>query len=159
MDTVSPRSIMRLLVISYFFALSLGLIGGSRIVDFVLPVLPHGIADPLMRGLTLGLSALVLFGIGRRPAALVLSLIVFYSSYTALYSGGDIGTFWRDLALVGALLMTADFTRPGDREIEWPPLDLGDPASNDTDAPEPEPVDPLNDDHAFREDFDIARTT
>lgn len=158
-DSVAPRGIMRLLVISYFAALSLGLIGGTAVVDFLTPVLPASIAIPLMKGLILTLCALILVGIGRRTAALILSLVVFYASYTALYTGGDIGAFWRDLALIGALLLTADFARPGDKEIDWPPLDLdkaGPPkGAGKTTLPDGAP----GDDQRFREDLDMVRAT
>ena len=155
-DWISPRGIMRLLVLSYFIALSLGWIGGSGVMQFMLPLLPPDIALRVMQGLILGLSLLILIGIGRRHAALVLALVVFFSSYTALYAGGDISAFWRDLALIGALLMTADFKGPKDQE------GLEEPFVTDS-APErtpPQlhdaPIVPLTD-QAFREDFDIAQ--
>lgn len=158
-DWVSPRGIMRLLVISYFVASALGWIGGSAMVDFMIPVLPDDIATMLMRGLILILSALVLIGVGRRHAALVLALVVFFSSYTNLYAGGDIGSFWRDLALIGALLMTADFARPKDSEDdEWIDLDDTVPGPRVPSKPPEAPIAPL-DDKQFREDLDIARAT
>ncbi|MEM9426126.1 MAG: hypothetical protein AAGA06_05440 [Pseudomonadota bacterium] len=160
LDWVSPRGIMRLLVISYFVASALGWIAGSAMVDFMIPVLPDDIATMLMRGLILVLSVLVLVGIGRRHAALVLALVVFFSSYTNLYAGGDIGNFWRDLALIGALLMTADFAKPkeGDEDAGWIDLDDTAPGPRVPSRP-PEPdITPL-DDKQFREDLDIARAT
>ena len=107
-DWITPAGLTRLLVISYFLAVSLGLIKGTGLLEFMRPLLPEEFAGPLMRGLVLTLSVLILTGIARRPAALILSLVVFFSSYTALYAGGDIGAFWRDLALVGAPMMTVN---------------------------------------------------
>lgn len=157
-DRISTRSIMRLLVLSYFIALSLDLIGGTRMMDFMVPVLPPELADWLMRGLVLMLSLLILIGIGRRHAALVLSLIVFFSSYTSLYAGGDISHFWRDLALIGALLLTAELapaTNPADL---WPERDNTEPHSplpRETVDARPAPLG----DQPFREDLDIVRAS
>lgn len=158
LDWISPRGIMRLLVISYFIAMSLGWIGGTQMIDFMIPILPDGLATMLMRGLILFLSVLVLTGFGRRHAALVLALVVFFSSYTTLYSGGDIGAFWRDLALIGALLMTADFATPKDEDIDW---DLSEHEPKSARVPSQPPMSPVTplDDQPFREDLDIARAT
>ncbi len=157
-ESFSARSIMRLLVISYFIALSLGLIGGTRMMEFMDPLMPAEMSDTAMRGIVLTLSMLVVTGIGRRPAALVLSLVVFFSSYTTLYAGGDISAFWRDLALVGALLMTADFSGPEDKEIDRQTRGKAKPAEHVSSRPQDAPVSPL-DDQQFREDFNIARAT
>lgn len=155
-DLISPRGIMRLLVLSYFIALSLGWIGDTGMMRFMLPLLPADVALRIMQGLVLGLSLLILIGIGRRHAALVLALVVFFSSYTVLYGGGDISAFWRDLALIGALLMTADFARPHNREAPWQDETDQRPAARNPSRPPDAPVAPLND-QAFREDLDIAQ--
>lgn len=152
----SARSVTRLLVMSYFIALSLGLIGGTRMMEFMVPLLPDDLADTAMRGLVLTMSMLVLTGIGRRPAASILSLLVFFSSYTTLYAGGDISLFWQDLALIGAILMTADFTGPEDKEIDWNAVEV-------PEKPERVRSKPVNDapnsgdDQPFREDLDLVR--
>lgn len=156
LDWFSPRGIMRLLVLSYFIALSLGWIGGTPMIEFMFPVLPDLIAAHLMQAIILVLSALILVGIARRPAALVMSLIVFFSSYTALYTGGDISPFWRDLALIGALLLTADFTRPEDKDPEWIEPSESHPEPRVTSRPQPVQAEPT-DDQPFRDDFDMAR--
>lgn len=155
-DWISPRGIMRLLVLSYFIAGSLGWLGSTALMQFMIPVLPAEAAIRLMQGLILGLSLLILLGVGRKHAALTLALIVFFSSYTALYAGGDIGAFWRDLALIGALLMTADFNAPKDRDEDWTDQKDERPTPRVTSRPPDAPVIPLND-QAFREDFDIAQ--
>lgn len=155
-DWISPRGIMRLLVLSYFIALSLGWVGNSSMMQFMLPLLPDEIALRIMQGLVLGLSLLILVGIGRRHAALVLALVVFFSSYTTLYGGGDISAFWRDLALIGALLMTADFSGPRDTEDAWEDALDEDHTVRTPSRPPDAPVAPL-DDQIFREDFDIAQ--
>ena len=153
----TPAAATRLLVISYFIAVSLDLIHGTRVLEFMRPLLPENLAIPLMRGVVLTLSVLILTGLARRTAALVLSLVVFFSSYAALYSGGDISAFWRDLALVGALLMTANFKSPEDRDVDWSaesrPRRNPQPqtqAQVDQDSPK--------DDQPFRDDFDLVRS-
>ena len=51
---------------------------------------------------------MILVGWHRQGAALVLALAMFWASYLAMMSAPDqnIGAFWRDLALIGALVMT-----------------------------------------------------
>ena len=156
LDWFSPRGIMRLLVLSYFIALSLGWIGGTPMIEFMFPVLPDVIAAHLMQAIILVLSGLILIGIGRRPAALIMSLIVFFSSYSALYTGGDISPFWRDLALIGALLLTADFNKAEDKEINQ--AETVDAERIPREAPPSQviPAEPT-DDQPFRDDFDMAR--
>ncbi len=153
---ITPTSLTRLLVISYFIAVSLKLIAGNHTLDLLDPVLPETLAEPLMQGLVLTLAVLILTGLGRRTAALVLSLVVFFASYTTLYNGGDIGAFWRDLALVGALLMAANFRTPDDRDIDWSRKNSDDVAPTAPTKDHDAPVNPL-DDSAFRDDFDMAR--
>ncbi len=159
LDWISPRGIMRLLVISYFAAMAVGWIGGGPMIDFMIPVLPDEMATLLMRGLILGLCVLVLSGFGRRHAALVLALVVFFSSYTTLYAGGDIGAFWRDLALIGALLMTADFAAPKDREVDWNMPETDETSTRVPSKPPHATASGPLDDQAFRQDLDLARTT
>lgn len=157
LDLVSPRGIMRLLVLSYFIAVSLGWARGSGTIEFIQPFLPDVIATRLMQGLVLGLALLVLLDIGRRQAALVLSLVVFFSSYTTLFAGGDISAFWRDLALIGALLMTADFAMPR-RQEDGHPLERGQKPEARVSSPPAEQPATSQDDQPFRKDFDLVRS-
>lgn len=144
---ITAPAVMRLLLLSYFAAIAFGLIKGTEIVEFIKPVSEAPGAELGMRALILVLVAMILFGFGRRPAALILSLIVFFASYVALYSGGDIGAFWRDLAFIGGLLMTADFV-PARKSMAGS-------ENSDTDEDGLIPLTP-EDDRQFREDFDIA---
>lgn len=157
-ESFSAQLVTRLLIISYFVAVALGLIPGIEVARLGAPFLPETYSLYLMSSIVLVLSAMVLFGIFRRPAALVLALIVFWASYITLYSGGEIGAFWRDLALIGGLLLTANITTYADRAL-----------AEDWDEEEDE-VDSIlgreathsgllkfEDDAAFRDDFDIAR--
>lgn len=105
----SGHSAIRLLIVSYFMALALGVIKGTDLSVLATPFMPEGLAKILSGLGVLGLSAMILFGFHRRLAALLLAIILFWCSYLASVSPAgleDIGSFWRDLALIGALLLT-----------------------------------------------------
>ena len=105
----STTSVTRFLVVSYFIGLGLGIVRGVDVGALAHPFVSAPVADVVVGGLVLILSFMVLFGIWRRGAALLMALIVFWASYLTLVvqSGPDqIGSFWRDLALIGALLLT-----------------------------------------------------
>ncbi|MEM6386688.1 MAG: hypothetical protein AAF718_10670 [Pseudomonadota bacterium] len=155
-DVISPRGMTRLLILSYFIAQAVGLVGETGLMHFMVPLMPDEVALHLMQGLVLGLSLLIIADIGRRHAALVLALIVFFSSYVTLYAGGELGAFWRDLALMGALLMTADITNPSGSEVDWKDIEDLPKTTRVVSKPPDSPVEPLRD-QPFREDFDIAR--
>jgi len=100
---------IRLLIVSYFMALALGLIKGTDLAVLATPFMPETIAKFVSGVGVLGLSAMILFDFHRRLAALLLAIILFWCSYLASISPvglEDIGSFWRDLALIGALLLT-----------------------------------------------------
>jgi len=103
------HSAIRLLIVSYFMALALGIIKGTDLAVLAAPFMPEVFAK-IVSGLgVLGLSSMILFGFHRRLAALLLAIILFWCSYLASVSPAgleDIGSFWRDLALIGALLLT-----------------------------------------------------
>lgn len=105
---LSGHSIVRLLIVSYFVALALGVIQGTDLASLAKPFLPDWFAGVLTSGLVLALSVMILTGWQRRPAALVLALMMFWASYMAMMRAPDqeLGAFWRDLALIGALVMT-----------------------------------------------------
>lgn len=150
---ISAQFITRLLIISYFVAMSLGLIQGIDVSRMAALFLPEIAALYVMRLIILSLCGMVLFNVFRRPAALVLALIIFWTSYLTLYAGGEISAFWRDLALIGGLLLTANVTAYADRGLseDWDG-DYEDgtaDASELTGGPRNEPE--------FREDFDVAR--
>lgn len=104
---VDASTITRLLVVSYFIALALNVVSGADINLLATPFLQEDVANLFMRSVVLLLSGMILFGVFRRPAALLLSLVVFWPSYMMLFAGGDVSAFWRDLALVGGLIMSA----------------------------------------------------
>ncbi len=149
LSALSAQFITRLLIVSYFIAIALGLIGGVDVSRLATPFLPETLAVYLMRVIVLALCGMVLFGMWRRPAALVLSLIVFWTSYITLYAGGEIGAFWRDLALIGGLLLTANISAYADRALaeDWDDEDGLDDAYPSDDNFEPD----------YREDLSVAR--
>ena len=154
---IEASTITRLLVVSFFIALSLGLIEGADIKLLATPFLPEDLALLVMRGLMLALSVMVLVGFYRRPAALILALIVFWPAYMSLYGGGDVSAFWRDLALIGGLIMSAS---NGEK--------AADSAQDETEAasatevvqfaPEPSKAGEKIDDGVYREDFNLAHS-
>ena len=159
-EAISAQFVTRLLIISYFVAVALGLIAGIDIARLADPFLPELMARYLMRGVVLTLCGMVLFDIWRRPAALVLALIVFWASYITLYSGGDIGPFWRDLALIGGLLLTANITDYADRALAEAWEDADDAGANAYGSEEPGADLGMDGDGGqFREDFDIVRAS
>ena len=126
------HSVVRLLIVSYFLALAFGIIEGTDMSVLASAVLPSAIATVTMSAMVIVLSMLILIGWHRRAAALVLALAVFWASYLTMMAAPDqnLGGFWRDLALIGALVMTyadgsqgsAQATRmPDDEQSTRPP--------------------------------------
>ncbi len=103
------QNLIRILISSYFIALALGLIEGTDGSVLMAVFLPPGLAETAGSLLIFTLAYLVLMGIWMRPAALLLGLVLFWSSYIINFGPQgplEVGDFWRDLALVGALMMT-----------------------------------------------------
>ena len=105
---LSGHSVVRLLIVSYFVALALGVIDGTDLSALAAPFLPLAFAKIVVALVVLSLCAMILIGWHRRAAALVLALAMFWASYMAMMNAPDqnLGAFWRDLALIGALVMT-----------------------------------------------------
>ncbi len=106
-DGSAASHITRILILSYFLALATGLISGAEFSRLATPFLPEPTASFAMSAVVIFLSALVLIGVYRRPAALILALALFWASYMTMFATGDLTGFWRDLALLGGLLMSA----------------------------------------------------
>ncbi|MEO0944178.1 MAG: hypothetical protein AAFY06_04965 [Pseudomonadota bacterium] len=155
---ISAQMVTRLLIVSYFVAMALGQISSIEVARLAETFLPPEQASLVMSGLILALAGMVLFGFFRRPAALVLALIVFWSSYITLFSGGGIEAFWRDLALIGGLLLTANVTTYADRALA---VDDEDEALQDAEwtAAAANGLDPTQIEPEFREDFKVARAS
>ncbi|MEM9317547.1 MAG: DoxX family protein [Pseudomonadota bacterium] len=101
------HTLLRMLIGSYFIAVALGLIPGT---DFtILFQTVTGLREAVMLSslLIFALSYMVIIGLQTRVAALLLSLITFLSAFVSFTgSGGDLADFWRDLALIAALMLT-----------------------------------------------------
>ncbi|MEQ9038485.1 MAG: hypothetical protein RIE24_09045 [Silicimonas sp.] len=106
---LSTRSVTRLLIVSYFIGLGFGYVDGTRIDVLLSPFLPDSASKLVASATVIGLAVLILLPKYRRGAALLLALFVFWASYLTMVvqsDHGQIGSFWRDLALIGALLLT-----------------------------------------------------
>jgi uncharacterized membrane protein YphA (DoxX/SURF4 family) len=105
----SGQNLVRILIASYFVAVSLGMISGTDGSTLAQQILPEPFATFIGKAVVFTLAYLVMMGIWLRPAALLLAITTFWSSYIANFGPQGplaIGDFWRDLALIGALFMT-----------------------------------------------------
>ena len=165
-NTFSGNFAIRLLIVSYFMALALGLITGTDLAVLADPFMPP-VAANVVSGLgVFALSAMILFGFHRRLAALLLAIILFWCSYLASISPAgleDIGSFWRDLALIGALLLTYADAESDPHAPAYGTLPQGGQIASGS-TPPTEHVNAENSREAlpktlFREDFDIVRAS
>lgn len=108
-DFISPSLLTRVLILAYFVVLACGLVDGAEISRLTAPFLPEPVAGIAAGAAVVTLSAFVLFGIWQRASALSLALMLFCASYLTILSGhgADLGAFWRDIALIAALVMSA----------------------------------------------------
>ena len=103
------QNLLRILIASYFIAVAIGLIAGTDATPLASVYLAPEPAALLGRSAFFILGYLVMTGIWLRPAAMLLGIIMFWSSYILHFgpgATGPLGDFWRDLALVGALMLT-----------------------------------------------------
>lgn len=122
------QNLIRILIASYFIAVSIGLITGTDATPLAATFLPPEQAQFVGSSTFFILGYMVLTGIWLRPAALLLGLIVFWSSYIANFGAQGtavVGDFWRDLTLVGALMLTYMKSAPRANQrramIRWTP--------------------------------------
>ncbi len=105
----SGQNLIRVLIASYFVGVSIGLVSGTSATPLFSMVMPGEQADLLGRAVIFALAYLVMTGLWLRPAALLLGLVTFWSSYIVNFSAEgpiSVGNFWRDLTLIGALMLT-----------------------------------------------------
>lgn len=108
-NQVTTQSIVRVLISSYFIALSVGIFPGTDVSVLLDGFLAGWLSTFLTHLAVFTLAVMILLGVQRRAAALLLGIMVFWASYMALMSLQSaelLGSFWRDLALVGALILT-----------------------------------------------------
>ncbi|MGI1661818.1 hypothetical protein ACRDNQ_06225 [Palleronia sp. KMU-117] len=113
--TATGANLIRIVIASYFLALGAGVIPGTDVSALLSPVIPDPLAGLLSGALVFGLAYLVLVGVWLRPAALLLALVMFWASYISAAQAGfapQLGSFWRDMALIAALILTYAETDP-----------------------------------------------
>jgi uncharacterized membrane protein YphA (DoxX/SURF4 family) len=122
------QNLIRILISSYFIGVSIGLINGTDAVPLAATFLPPAAADFAGSAVIFVLAYLVMTGIWLRPAALLLGLVMFWSSYVVNFSNEGpiaISDFWRDLTLIGALMLTyvqsAPRAKRGRAMVRWTP--------------------------------------
>lgn len=108
----SGQNLVRIVIASYFLAVSLGLIPGTVAWPLTAPFLPEPYADVAGKALIFTTAYLVLVGAWLRVSALLLATILFWSSYIENIGSSNLEGFWRDLALIGALILTYTQTLP-----------------------------------------------
>lgn len=116
----TAQNLLRILIASYFLAGGLNLIPGTSLAPLAEQILPAHVAAPLAAMIVFALAFLVMIGLYMRPAALILGLMTFFASYLRMIELGvanELGTFWRDLVLVAALMLTYAENAPRDYQM------------------------------------------
>lgn len=102
-------NLIRIVIGSYFMALSIGLVAGLDPAAIFMPLMPVLPADILGGTVMFLLSACFMAGIHLRLVALSLAIFVFSNSLTQNmlhFVPGSVSAFWRDLTLTCAVLLT-----------------------------------------------------
>lgn len=105
----NAQNLLRIIIASYFIAGAVGVIPATDLLALTGQVLPAPAAGIVSSVATFVLAYLVMIGVWLRPAALLLGMLTFWASYIRLMQVGidaGLGTFWRDLALIAALMLT-----------------------------------------------------
>ncbi len=105
----SGYHLIRVLIASYFLMVSFGFISGTTALPVAMLVLPVATAELVGNAALFVLGFLVLTGIWLRPAVILLCGAIFSSSLISHFGAvgsAPAGDFWRDLTLVGTLLLT-----------------------------------------------------
>lgn len=113
----TAQNLLRIVIASYFLAVGLNLIPGTNLTILAEQVLPTHVATPFSAMVVFALAFLVMIGLYMRPAALVLGLMTLFASYLQMIELGvadELGTFWRDLVLIAALMLTYSENAPRD---------------------------------------------
>jgi uncharacterized membrane protein YphA (DoxX/SURF4 family) len=108
----SGQNLVRIVIASYFVAVSLGFIPGTAALPLTEPFLPEPYAEAASTAIVFATAYLVLIGAWLRFSALLLATVLFWSSYIENAGAGNLEGFWRDLALIGALILTYTQTLP-----------------------------------------------
>ena len=102
-------SVVRILIASYFLASATGLIFEPASRTFLDAVLPSTEAQLVTTTYLFVTSFAIMVGVLVRPAALLLAVYIFWSGFLHydLAEPAALAAFWRDMALLGAVLMIA----------------------------------------------------
>lgn len=104
----SGLNLIRIVIGSYFVAVSLDLVSGVNQKALFLPFFPTNVADLIGSTILCVASFTFMLGLSLRQTALALALFVFCSSLIhnfLLLEFEDISAFWRDVALVCAIIL------------------------------------------------------
>ncbi len=110
-------SVVRILIASYFLASATGLVFEPAARTFLDAILPTDAAQVATTVYLFVTAFAVMIGVALRPAALLLAVYIFWSGFTHYQMGGgqaELSAYWRDMALLGAILLIAA-TEPGAR--------------------------------------------
>ena len=100
---------IRMVMASYFIALSVDLIAGVDTAIFFTPFMQNDTADLVGSAITLYCAALLFFGLFLRLASLYLAIMVLTASIVQNFFHtpiGNVEAFWQDLVVVCGLLLT-----------------------------------------------------
>jgi len=103
------HALPRILIGSYFMASAAGLITDAA---GKAPGLPNDPLHMLGAAFVFIVALLVVLGVKTRAAALLLALYTITTGFALIYTVGmtpSLSVFWRDLALIGGLLMTYSY--------------------------------------------------
>lgn len=106
--TPTGHVLLRLLISSYFIAAATGAVSYPAGRAFMALLVPTQLADLAFTVFLFATAWLILIDRQMRGAALVLALFIFWAGYMASFGPGafrGVEAFWRDLALIGGLLM------------------------------------------------------
>ena len=130
-------NLIRIVIGSYFMAIALGLITGIDPATLFIGLMPEQTARFSGVGLLFLISLCFMAGIKLRLAALMLVLFVLFSSFVEnvlRQVTPDISSFWRDLTLACAVMLS--YSTLGRRDLRKATVLLKAPS-----APAPEPAD------------------
>jgi len=138
-------SLTRILIASYFLANATGLVFDPSSRTFFDGLLPADQAALATTIYLFGTAFLIMVGYAVRFAALLLAVFVFWSGYVQFetaVSASALTDFWRDMAMLGMLLMIAVVQPGGSRAFDlWPdaikPKRIGAKSAHVTKRPAP----------------------
>lgn len=108
---------IRMVMASYFIALSVDVIQGVDMAVFFAPFMSEGMAERVGSAVVLYFAALLFFGLFLRLSSLYLAIMMLTSSLMQNFfqgPGGSIDAFWHDLVIVCGLLLTYCTLSPRD---------------------------------------------